>query len=421
MQVRLVAPALTGLALTLSACAAGTAQQTAQQGAAPSPEGKAPATTVAPKSTTVAPTGATLEASGFATITDAPADLAGLKLYVPNEQGMDDFARVGAEQNRLFPIMNPVANQLRRREKANFIDHYIDNDGPQVMFVFLFRKDGPATLAKYTRHPQAIAKNVNWAKDEREAQRHIWMKRLADAGIYVGSSIDIKTGMIEMETGMTQSDFDAVKMREGWTLPSYLTIKTLPEYERPAIDPSAAPFVRFFPQSKQAATVQLSNAIFGKVSMRDGCIFVSSSDGPPSLALFDKSYGITLDEEGYLALRSRGPIRDGEYPYKARIGERVVFSGSDALIKDEALQNEAEQKCGTRSIVNIATPDSMARFNFRDYLIRALMDKKGWSEAQAVDEYRRCVRIVELGTTVPPPRRPSDAERLCGEQFETLR
>lgn len=343
---------------------------------------------------TTLPTGSTASADGFLTIENAPADLSELKLFEHDISGMEEQARIGGEQQRLFPIMNPVAEKLRRYEKGNFTDFYIDNDGPKVMFIFLFQRDGAKTLAKYTKHPQAVATTINWSQTEREAERDLWLKKFFDVGIYGGGGLDIKTGIIEIETGMTHSEFDAIAKLQGWTIPTHIKVKTQSEYDRPSIDEKAKPFVRFFPQTTQAATIQLSNAIYGKLSMRDGCIYIEDHEKKLRLAQFDKSYGVTVDREGYLALQSRR-IREGYQPYEVRIGEQVIFSGVMEQSKDAALLDEAEQLCGTREMVNIATPGSFMKFNFRDHEIRALMERNKWSEAQAVDIFRRCVRLIE--------------------------
>ena len=191
------------LAMLLAACAVPPQPHAAAEPAASRPD---------------PPTGAAIEPSGFATILGAPP--------VPYPDTPPASDRVESEPQRLAretgisvaeaeARMNPdeptmraamaLRDRLAREAAGNFIDVRILRD-PRPRYVFHFRRDGAATLGRFTSDIRFAAAEGGVPAAELEPLMHEWLNRFRPHRLGVSASIDAFGGGGEIHTRVSRSE-----------------------------------------------------------------------------------------------------------------------------------------------------------------------------------------------------------------------
>lgn len=340
---------------------------------------------------------ATLEASGYATILDAPP-----APFTPTEPtppppltpaqlaNHAQFARVGQFQNGVREQVQALSERLEREQRGNFVSVYYDNEGdPSVVFQFL--RDGPGTLRRYTQHSRFFGKTVPWSMARLMADQDFVMKAFAADRVIQGAGI----GRNEVNVGLlvSEAEFRALVARKGVTLPEsvVLEFRAAPVVPLLMPDPAAAldaPVpaevarrIRIFARDDRPNGLLHSIASTAKVVLRDGCFRLA--DHGDALALFPQGARLFIDSEGYLAFGA------GPEPGYARVGETLIFTGSITAVTAPELVAPLHAACGPGKVIKITALDSLAARNSqaaRDdqaSALRRLRDEYGLSAAQA--------------------------------------
>jgi hypothetical protein len=311
-----------------------------------------------------------------------------------------------------------LRERLRREAGDNFVDARIVRD-PRPRFEFHFRRDGPATLARFTRDPRFKAVTGGVPHTELEPVMQQWFARFEPHRLS-SAGADPFTGTIEIEIAVGRSEYEAIAAREGWQPPPNVTLKFQPDID-PAtmLAPDAAPFVRTFPRADRAPAIILTSATSGRIILHDGCFRMNKPDGPH--VLFGRNTRLLRDAEGYLAIESLAS--PGK---RARIGEEMVWGGYPPAVEEEPGVQAIRRHCGGGPIASIGEPESTASFRVRPHAIAAYAEarriplQRAWDEIKAcwADEDRRqaAARPGEAGRprrecdivgprNPPPPRR----------------
>jgi hypothetical protein len=192
-----------------------------------------------------------------------------------------------------------------------------------------------------------------------KAVGHVWIDRLTAKGalgVYglAGKGPDGPVTMID--TLLSAREFDAWVKDNGWTVPRHIRWSFQPELPFPAITTAAADRVRLWPAATIRTGVLPMVAIFGRVTLRDGCFFVRKFDGPEGLAWFLAETGLTVDRQGYLVLIDRAT---GEV--KARVGETLVWAGLNAG-PAPARTVDLRKTCGEHPVFNVGNAEAKEKF-----------------------------------------------------------
>ena len=375
------------------------------------------------------PAGARIEPSGFATILDAP------HLPYPDAPpappGEQDSERLGRERgisvSHAERMMNPDAatmraamaldRRLEREARGNYVDVQIVRD-PRPRYQFHFRRDGPATLGRFTSDPRFRA--VTGGVPPRELQPLVdeWLLRMEPHRLFGGGATDPFEGVVRIDVTVSRSEFEAIAARERWQVPDNVRLNFQPEVDATrAVAPDAAPFVRAFARADRAPSSILSIAKRGRIILVDGCFRLSSADGP--LVLFGRNTRLVRDDQGYLTVASIGNRQA-----RGRIGEHMTWGGYPAGVEDEPGVRAIRQHCGDGPIESVGEPESSAWFRVRPHAIasyagharislQAAWDaiKACWAEQDARLEqpnaapYRDCDVPGPINPPPPPPRR----------------
>lgn len=340
---------------------------------------------------------ATLEASGYATILDAPP-----APFTPTEptppppltpaQLADhaQFARVGQFQNGVREQVQALSERLEREQRGNFVSLYYDNEGdPSVVFQFL--RDGPGTLRRYTQHSRFFGKTVRWSMARLMADQDFVMKAFAADRVIQGAGIGRNEVNVYVLVG--EAEFRALVARKGVTLPEsvVLDFNAAPVVPLVMPDPAAATNaavpaavarrIRVFASDDRPNGILNSINSTAKVVLRDGCFRLADHDG--ALALFPQGARLFVDGEGYLAFGS------GPKPGYARVGETLIFPGSLTEVTAPELVAPIRAACGPGKVIKITALDSLAARNAqaaRDdqaSALRLLQDEYGLGADQA--------------------------------------
>ena len=215
---------------------------------------------------------------------------------------------------------------LEQREAGNFVSVQLVRD-PQVMGEFAFRRDGSATLAKYTADPAFRAGTVDTDPVALAELRALWEERMRERDAAIGLlGTNERDNSIEISTGLTEPDFRSIARRKGWDLADPRFEVTFAQPRGPAfVDPAIASLVRFFPRENEAASIRLTALGQGTVVLQDGCFRLADERNRPrgELVMFGRESHLGIDSEGYLAVSDAG---GGERRY--RIGEVARIKGS---------------------------------------------------------------------------------------------
>jgi hypothetical protein len=368
---------------------------------------------VVPAGARMAPTGARIEASGFATVErapprpypdepppaeDRPQSEAG---WYARDLGIseEEAARRQREQHALQPEMERLLGTLRQREADNFTAVRMVHE-PDWAYDFYFKHDPERTLARYTSNPRFRAAEARYTRDELEALIRPWTERFTRHRLTSGWGVDDTYGRAEIMMDVTEEAYREIAAREGWgPVPEAVELKFASPVRHPPIEVGARPFVRLLAQNDRGTGIQLTAAGFGRVVLRDGCLFVQRAQGQDQLAYFHRETGLGIDEEGYLVLRNR---MTGES--QGRVGEWFVWAGPNAIDEEMPMAAELRSRCGSDPIVNIGNPESAYQSRVRVWQIDDLARQRRISRRQAWEMLKRCwVRNDEA----QPDRSPS--------------
>jgi len=311
--------------------------------------------------------GARIEPSGYATILSAPPAPVPPPAPDPEPETVRIARERGISVAEAEARMNPdeatttAAMELRQRlateARGNFIDLRIVRD-PEPRYVFQFRRDGTATLARFTSDPRFAATEGGVPHDELAPILHEWLDRFGRHRLTTSGSANPFDGTIEIHIGVGRSEYEAVAAREGWQLPPNVKLAFAPEID-PAtvVATDVAPFVRAFARQDVAPAIILTSLAMGRVILHDGCFRLNTPDGP--LILFGRNTRLHRDSAGYLTVSGIG--EDGS----ARIGEEIAWGGYPGPVEDEPGVRLLREQCGAGPIRSIGVPTSAHVFRER--------------------------------------------------------
>jgi hypothetical protein len=380
---------------------------------APAPEATVVAVSPAPAAQAMeAPTGARIEASGFATVEQAPprpyADAPPPAEDRPEtengwyarEAGITEAeaAKRRAEQQAAQPEMARLIGTLNAREAGNFTATRMIHK-PDWAYVFYFKRDPERTLARYTSNPHFRAALARYSKAELEALSKPWLERFERHRLTGGWGLDETYGTVEIMMGVTEEEYRAVAAREGWgALPDALELRFSRPLSSPPVSADAQPFVRLMPQDDRSTVIQLTAGASGRILIRDGCLMVGGSGGAPRLAYFHRETGIGRDAEGYLVLvdRATGAVR-------GRIGEWFIWAAPNHYDETMPMAAELRARCGTAPVLNVGNPESGHSFRARASAVDELARRTRISRQQAWERLKRCWSRNDASAPDRPP------------------
>ena len=320
------------------------------------------------------PTGATIERSGFATVLRAPSpDYRKMIKKEPQFHGAEaewyardqkisvaEARKRQDEQQAIMPEFERLLATLRAREAGNFTAPRMIHQ-PDWAYVFYFKRDPDATLAKYTSNPRFKAALARYTQEELDALIKPWADRFTRLGMIGGYGSDATYGTAEFMMSVTEDEYREIAAREGWgPVPEPIKLGFARGLAIPAVDPRAAPFIRAFANDTRATTIQLTAGFSGKIIIKDGCLRTVTHDGQQPLAYFHKETGIGLDDQGYVALIDR---RTGKPT--GRIGEMFSWGGPNSFRPDMPGLDELKARCGEGPVAHVGNPESKAAFDTR--------------------------------------------------------
>lgn len=301
-----------------------------------------------------------------------------------------------------------LAQKLRAREKGNFTGLRLVRD-PAATWVFTFKRDAVATLARYSRNPRFRAEQGGRTMAELESIRERWMPLFTAQRLMGGAGINPDEGRIDVDMNIAEAEFRAIAERNRWALPPELRLRFPPPQPQPAIIGDAGQGVRSFARSDRWAGIVPSIATFGRIVLQDGC-FRQGKDGP--LVLFHHDAQLRRDGEGYLAVSNQtGAV--------ARIGEQAQIGYVTPAQPGEREMAALREQCGPGPVVTISGAQSERLWRIRPWTIssyareRRLGRAAAWREMlacwQAQDGGRERFRQCDVpgGRTNPPPPRPA--------------
>ena len=367
------------------------------------------------------PRGATIGAQGHATILDAPP--AGFTAVEPGPPqplsadqltGHEQFRRVGEFQNQVREEVQALSEKLRRREAGNFVDLYFENEGePHVVFRFL--RNGPGTLAKYTKNPRFVAATARFTMKQLETAMDFMMETFRNDRIIMGGGFGNKENRTVIDVAITEAEFNELVARKGVTIPEAVVLKF--RAERPAseinrpLPPHFAPLVRIFARDDRPIGAVNSIDSTAKVVLRDGCF--RSPDNGDAHVLFPLGAQLFVDGEGYLAYGS------GEAPGYARVGEELIFMGSIGEVSAPELVRPIHAACGTGKVIKVNAMRSAAADGVQTQVstnatsLRQLQEMYGLSQAVALRALEQCKKQVGGGTCLMSPPGPVMRKEDC--------
>jgi hypothetical protein len=128
-------------------------------------------------------------------------------------------------------------------------------------------------------------------------------------------------------------------------------------------------------------------ALGGRIILVNGCFYIARRGQPDRLAYFPREIGLTLDEEGYLALKPRNT----DARVSGRVGEEFTWAGPMGPVPEGApMVSELRQQCGAAPIKAISFPESRRNARVRPFAVDAYARQRRISRQQAWDEIRSC-------------------------------
>ncbi len=354
---------------------------------------------------------ATIEPSGYATITDAPP-----APFTPTPPGQPQpltpgqiaghqrFARAGAFQNEVREEVQALDARLRREQAGNYVSVYYDNDSEPPRAVFQFLRNGPATVARYTRHPRFAAINVRFSEAELQAASEFMWRIFGPDRVIQSTGIGRNT--VTVRVSVPEEEFRALVARKGATLPESVELEFgaagPAAIANAPLPPQIAPLVRIFPRDDRPAGMLEDIYSRARVELRDGCFRLPDHDNV--LVLFPLGTRLFVDRESYLAF-------GGDAPGYGRVGEMLIFRGVIRQVTAPELVAPIHSACGPGPVVKIngtaseAAHRAQAAVSENANAVRHLREAYGLSEAGARRAAQRCAEMAGGGVclTSPPP------------------
>jgi hypothetical protein len=350
------------------------------------------------------PPAATIGPSGFATVEQAPPsplpDAAppaenrpkGERGFYAQMAGISDSeaAKRVAEQQRSRPQFERLLATLRKREAGNFTDARMIHK-PDWAYVFYFKRDPGRTLAKYTRYPHFKAEQARYSTAELREIAKPWVERLTRHRLLGGHGTDATYGEVHMDVVVSEAEFRAIAAREGWQIPDAIKLDFSPGVEGVSLPPQLRQLVRIFPQSDRDLGATNQALLGGRISLRDGCFYVTGPDKRARLAYFAREVALGVDEQGYLSLRTRGRSPR----HLGRIGEQFSWGGPIGAPEDMPMVAELRRRCGNAPLEHVGVPESSRLFHVRPWVIDAIAERRKISREEAWRRFKTCLETRE--------------------------
>ena len=147
------------------------------------------------------------------------------------------------------------------------------------------------------------------APPDAKAVGEVWLARLTERGALLGYGLSDRgpdSPVAQIDTGLTEEEFDRWTRDNGWTSARHIRWSFVPAMNLPSVSAAARNAIRFWPASTARTGVQHQALFHGWVELRDGCFFVSQFGQPADkLAWFHAEIGLDVDADGYVILRNR--------------------------------------------------------------------------------------------------------------------
>jgi hypothetical protein len=253
-----------------------------------------------------------------------------------------------------------LRERLGREARGNFIDARIVRD-PKPRYIFQFRRDAAATLARFTSDPRFAAAEGGIPASELRPLLEQWLERFRPHRLGNMAEADPFAGEVRIHTGVTEREYREIAAREGWPepRPPVKLVFEAPFDDSASLAADAAPFVRAFPRADREPGIILTGARGGRILLVDGCFRVGGRSGP--FALFARSARLHRDGDGFLAVYGL----DGGEVRGARIGEPVTYGGYPAAAEDEPGVRAIRRHCGGGPVASVGLPVSAAWMSAR--------------------------------------------------------
>jgi hypothetical protein len=350
------------------------------------------------------PRAAKIEASGFATIEQAPPSPFFDRLPPPENRARDErsyYAQLAdisdaeakkrlAEQAATRPIFEKLLSTLRKREKGNFTDARIVHK-PDWAYVLYFKRNPERTLARYIKRAHFKAALARYSRAELDAIAKPWVDRFTQQRLLGGHGNDPTFGEVRMDVLVSEPEFRTIAAREKWQVPDAIRLQFSGGVAGSPISPTLGPLVRIFPQSDRALGATNQALLSGRIVLRDGCLFVSGVNQPDRLAYFGREVAIGLDEQGYVALRRRGSNPSD----LGRIGESFSWAGPIGISEDMPMVRELRARCGNAPLQHVGVPQSTRLFSVRPYVVDAIAHRRKISRNEAWRRFKACLERRE--------------------------
>jgi hypothetical protein len=351
------------------------------------------------------PQGAVIGTSGFASIEQAPPSPFPDTLPPPENRPKDErgfYAQMAgisdaeaakrmAEQAASRPEFNRLTRLMQEREPDNFTAARVVHK-PDWSYVLYFKRDPERTLAKYTKNPHIKAALARYSKAELDAIARPWVERFTAHRLLGGHGTDATFGEIRMDMVVSEAEFREIAARQGWPqLPDAIKLDFAGAAEGAAVDERVRPLIRVFPQSDRALGATNQALLHGRIVLRDGCLFVTGGNGPARLAYFAREVALGLDEQGYLALKRRGPAPR----HLGRIGEQFNWAGPIGINETMPMVAELRARCGNAPLEHVGVPDSARLFHIRPWVIDAIAERRRISREEAWRRFKACLEDRE--------------------------
>jgi hypothetical protein len=375
------------------------------------------AESIAGAGTAALPRGAAIEKSGFATIEQAPPSPFPDRLPPPENRPASEagyYAQLAgisdalanrrlAEQAAARPEFERLLGTLRARERGNFTEARMVHK-PDWAYQFYFKRSPAATLARYTRNPHFRAALARYSQAELRAIAAPWIERLSKHRLLGGYGNDATYGEIGMDLVVSEEEFRAISRREGWLIPEPIKLRFSEAVEGEPVAEPVRGLIRIFPQTDRALGPTNQALLRGLIVLRDGCLYVTGRGQPDRLAYFAREVAIGVDEEGYLALRSRGRVPR----HLGRIGEPFSWGGPIGASETLPMVAELRSRCGNAPLQHVGVPQSSRLFNVRPWVIDAMAARHRIGRDEAWRRFKACLEDREARK----PGAPLDCDTL---------
>jgi hypothetical protein len=350
------------------------------------------------------PRGALVQASGFATIEQAPPSPFPDNLPAPDKRprseagyyaqmaGISDSeaGRRLAAQQAARPEFERLLGTLRHREAGNFTEARMIHK-PDWAYVFYFKRDPQRTLARYTRNLHFKAALARYSQSELQAISKPWVERFGRQRLLGGYGTDATYGEVAMDLVVSEAEYRSIAAREGWRLPDAIKLRFSEGVEGDSVAAQVRPLLRIFPQTDRALGPTNEALLGGRIVLRDGCFYVTGPNQSDRLAYFAREVAIGLDDQNYLALRTRGPAPR----HLGRVGEQFSWGGPIGAIETMPMVAELRTRCGNAPLQHVGVPQSARLFAVRPWVIDAIAERRKISREQAWRRFKSCLEDRE--------------------------